>query len=263
MTTDLATQPETRSGGGVPASDRERPSNPIRLLVVVPAYNEGPRLESVLKEIHHHRPDADLLVVDDGSSDDTEKRALGAGARVARHPFNLGYGAALETGYQYGCRGGYDLLVQLDGDGQHDPSLLEALVAPIIEDRADVAVGSRFLEPSGYRATGIRRMGSFIFGRLASWLTGRRITDPTSGFWAMNYKAFSALTGGVLPHDYPDADILIGLHYAGLRLVEVPVAMRSADGGDSMHAGLRPLYYVFKMLLSMFLALVGRRPNSV
>ena len=233
-----------------------------RLLVLLPAYNEGPRLEKVLREVRRQRPEADILVVDDGSTDDTEARALGAGASVARHPFNLGYGAALETGYRHAARGGYELLVQLDADGQHDPASLGALIAPIVEERADVVVGSRFLAPSDYRSSWVRRSGSFVFGRLASWFTGRRITDPTSGLWAMNRKALSALTRGVLPHDYPDADILIGMHYAGFRLLEVPVRMRSSVGGRSMHRGIRPFYYIFKMLLSMVLTVLGRRPQD-
>jgi len=234
-----------------------------RLLVVVPAYNEGPRLETVLRELRRKRPGVDVLVVDDGSTDDTESRALAAGARVARHPFNLGYGAALETGYRFAWQRGYDLLVQLDGDGQHDPVFIDELLAPIQEARADVVVGSRFLASSSYRPSWARRIGSALFGWLASSLTGRPITDPTSGYWAMNRKAVSALVGGVLPHDYPDADILIGLHYAGLRLVEVAVCMSSAEGKRSMHAGLRPVYYVFKMLLSVLLTVLGRRPQSV
>jgi glycosyltransferase involved in cell wall biosynthesis len=257
-TTDLGIKSGNLERIGAPTLPEES-----RLLVVVPAYNEGPRLETVLRELRSRRPGVDVLVVDDGSSDDTEARALSAGARVARHPFNLGYGAALETGYRFARDRGYGLLVQLDGDGQHDPSFIDMLLAPILEARADVVVGSRFLASSSYRPSWVRRLGSALFGWLASRLTGRRITDPTSGYWAMNRKAVSALVGGALPHDYPDADILIGLHYAGLRLVEVPVHMHSAEGKRSMHAGLRPVYYVFKMLLSIMLTVLGRRPQSV
>ena len=120
-----------------------------------------------------------------------------------------------------------------------------------------------FLIPSSYQAPWSRKLGSHLFSWLASRLTGRRITDPTSGLWAMNRKATETLTGGQLPHDYPDADVLIDLHHAGLRLTEVPVVMHPSPRGSSMHDGAKPLYYVFKMLLSMFLAMLGRRPKSV
>ena len=234
-----------------------------RLLVIVPAFNEGPRVVGVVEKVHREHPQADVLVVDDGSSDDTEARSLDAGAIVARHPFNIGYGSALETGYQFAIQGHYDYVAQLDGDGQHDPISLADVLAPTLEDAADVTIGSRFLIPSSYQAPWSRKLGRHLFSWLASRLTGRRITDPTSGLWAMNRKATETLTGGQLPHDYPDADVLIDLHHAGLRLTEVPVVMHPSPRGSSMHDGAKPLYYVFKMLLSMFLAMLGRRPKSV
>lgn len=233
------------------------------VLVLVPAFNEGPRLGTVLEKVHRERPRADILVVDDGSSDDTEARALAAGATVARHPINLGYGTALETGYQFALQRGYDFVVQLDGDGQHDPESLSDVLEPVLDGRADVAIGSRFLTPRGYQAPWGRKLGSYLFSWLASRLTGRKFTDPTSGLWAMNRTAITALTSGQLPHDYPDADVLIGLHYAGIRLTEVPVVMHPSPEGGSMHDGAMPVYYVFKMLFSMFLAMLGRRPQSV
>ena len=244
METDLAAAPKT-------------------LLIIMPAFNEGPRLGGVLEKVRSVHPSADVLVVDDGSSDDTEARALGAGATVARHPINLGYGTALETGYQFAIHHGYDLVVQLDGDGQHDPSSLADVLAPVIDGHADVAIGSRFLTPKTYKAPWGRKLGSYLFSWLASRLTGRKFTDPTSGLWAMNRAAIIALTSGQLPHDYPDADVLIGLHYAGIRLTEVPVVMHPSPERPSMHGGAMPLYYVFKMLFSMFLAMLGRRPQSV
>jgi glycosyltransferase involved in cell wall biosynthesis len=257
MPTEIATPLEKPSG-----TDAAAAAGGSGLLVVIPAYNESARVEAVVRDVLRQRPGADVLVVDDGSTDDTRAHALASGAHVASHPFNLGYGAALETGYQFASSRDYQIVVQLDADGQHEAKFIDALVGPILEDRADVVVGSRFLAPSDYRSTFGRRGGSFVFGRLASFLIGRRITDPTSGFWAMNRRALVALTRGVLPHDYPDADVLIGMHYAGFRLAEVPVYMRSPEGRKSMHAGIRPLYYIFKMLLSMLVTVLGRRPRS-
>lgn len=256
MTTELASIPSARDGLAF-----DRIEDAATLLIVLPAYNEASRLDPIVREIRARWPDADVLVVDDGSADETSARARSAGAHVATHPFNLGYGAALETGYRYAMTNGYGLLAQMDADGQHDPASIGSLLEPLIAGRADVVVGSRFLSASEYRSSLARRAGSALFGALASLVTGRKITDPTSGLWAMNRRALAALAGGALPHDYPDADVLIGLHYAGLRVTEVPVVMRSSPVKISMHAGLRPLFYVYKMLLSMLLATLGRRPK--
>jgi glycosyltransferase involved in cell wall biosynthesis len=253
MTTELATLPAPNATSVSTA----------RLLVILPAYNEAPRLAPVVAAVRELQSEADVLVVDDGSSDETSECARRAGARVATHPFNLGYGAALETGYRYALKRRYDLVVQMDADGQHQPTSLASLLEPILDNRADVVVGSRFLDPSHYRSTLPRRAGSVLFGKLASLATGRTITDPTSGLWAMNRLAVETLTSGALPHDYPDADVLIGMHRAGLRVAEVAVSMHSSPEKTSMHAGVRPLYYVYKMLLSMTLETIGRRPRRV
>jgi glycosyltransferase involved in cell wall biosynthesis len=234
-----------------------------RILVIIPAYNEAGRLGRVLTGIRHRRPEVDMLVVDDGSTDTTSQEAHEAGALVARHPFNLGYGAALQTGFKFAKQRDYDFLVQMDGDGQHDPNDLVAVLRPVLEGDSDVVIGSRFLEKSSYRSGVRRRIGNWLYSKLASLLTGNRITDSTSGYWAMNRKAVSLCASGYFPHDYPDADVLIGMHQAGISIREVPVRMNPPEGGTSMHGGLRPFYYVFKMNLSIFLALLHRRhrPN--
>lgn len=229
-----------------------------RLLVVLPAYNEARRVRGVVESVRA-RLAADVLVVDDGSSDDTAGEARRGGARVAPHPVNLGYGSALQTGYRYALRRGYDGVVTLDADGQHDPESIARLVEAL--ERADVVVGSRFLEPGSYRPPLARRAGMWLFGRLGSALARRRITDPTSGFQAVSRAALRFYAHDRYPTDYPDADVLAMVARSGLRLCEVPVRMLASPEGKSMHSGLlKPLYYVFRMLLA--LALVPLRKEE-
>ncbi len=221
----------------------------------MPAYNEARRIGSVIEDVRN-RVAGDVLVVDDGSTDDTAGEARRGGARVAVHPVNLGYGAALQTGYRYALRHGYDAVLQLDADGQHDPASIPRLLAALSE--ADVVVGSRFLEGGSYRPPPLRRIGMWLFGKVATALAGRRITDPTSGFQAISREALRFYAHERYPVDYPDADVLAMVARSGLRLVEVPVRMLESPEGKSMHAGvLKPIYYVFRM--SLALALVPLR----
>jgi len=230
-----------------------------KILLILPAFNEATRLRPLIQKVRETFPAADVLVVDDGSSDSTATEALAGGAAIARHPFNLGYGAALQTGYRFAVGRKYDFLLQMDSDGQHDPLCIEDLLEPVRAGRADVVIGSRYLSTAGYRSPIARRVGSALFGTLATAITGKKITDPTSGFWAMNRAAIELCARDTFPHDYPDADVLIALHRAGLRMEEVPVRMFPRVDGPSMHGGLRPLYYVFKMSLSIFVELLRKR----
>lgn len=225
----------------------------MKPLVVVPAFNEAGRIGKVLAAIRLLDPALPVLVVDDGSTDDTAAVARVEGARTVRLPFNLGYGCALQTGYKYALRHGFDAVVQLDGDGQHEPQDIPALLDVLGRGTADVVIGSRFLGRSEYETDVLRRTGMRLFGRVASSMTGRRFSDVTSGFQALNRAALEFFAADRYPADYPDADVLVMLDRAGFRIEEVPVRMYGRDGGASMHAGLRPVYYVFRMFLSLFL----------
>jgi len=227
-----------------------------RLVVVIPAYNEQGRIGSVVSRVGRELA-MDVLVVDDGSADRTAEEARAAGAIVASHPVNLGYGAALQTGYRYALRAGHEGVIQLDADGQHDPASIAGLVDALRAGN-DVVVGSRFLDAGSYRPPLTRRIGMTLFGKVASALSGIPLTDPTSGFQALSRRALAFYAHERYPHDYPDADVLSMVARSGLRLTEVPVRMHAAPDGKSMHAGvLKPLYYAFRM--SLALALVPLR----
>jgi glycosyltransferase involved in cell wall biosynthesis len=231
------------------------------VIVIIPAYNEGKRIARVVAHVYAAAPDADILVINDGSRDDTAAAARQAGAIVASHPFNMGYGAAIQTGYKYARNKGYRYLVQLDADGQHDPTCIPDLLAPVIEGVADIAIGSRFLGNS-YRPPFARRAGMALFRNIVSLVTGKAVTDTTSGFQAFNAEVVRLFATDVFPVDYPDADMLIMLHRAGFRMTEVPVRMFENSEGKSMHSGLKPLYYMFKMLLSIVVTLMRERGNG-
>jgi glycosyltransferase involved in cell wall biosynthesis len=232
---------------------------PTRLLAVIPAFNEALRIRGVVAAVRHQVA-ADVLVVDDGSRDDTAAEARAGGAIVASHAVNLGYGSALQTGYRYALRHGHDAVLQLDADGQHDPASIPALLEALASH--DVVVGSRFLHPDSYLPPLSRRLGMGLFGAIASHLSGQPLTDPTSGFQAISRRALEFYAHDRWPHDYPDADVLAMVARSGLRLTEVPVRMLSSPHGKSMHGGfLRPLYYIFRMTLALALVpLRNERP---
>lgn len=226
------------------------------ILVIVPAFNESAQIAAVIAGIRAAVPGADVAVIDDGSADDTSLTARAAGAKVLRHPFNLGYGVAIQTGYKFALAGGYDFLVQIDGDGQHDPAGIPQLLAPLRAGTCDFVLGSRFLGEVGYRPPLSRRLGMAFFRWIVVSVIRQPVTDCTSGFQAFNRKVMGFFSQDIFPCDYPDADVLIGLHLAGFRISEVPVRMSAGTAGKSMHSGIKPVYYVFKMLLSIAVTLL-------
>ena len=226
--------------------------------MLVPCLNEAARIGGIVTRVLALYPGLEVLVIDDGSTDDTADVARLAGAHVVSLPFNLGYGAALQTGYRFALERDYARVLQMDGDGQHPPEELGGLLARLDRGDVDLVVGSRFLGRADYRIPFARRLGIGLFARLTSALVGQPVTDPTSGLQAMGRDVLRFYLSEFYPYDYPDADMLLRVHYAGLRIAETPVVMRAGPPGRSMHRGLRPLYYVYKLLLSMALAWVGR-----
>ena len=236
--------------------------NDDRVIIVIPAYNEAGRVGEVVRDVRSALPIADVLVVDDGSADQTAAEAAEAGAITLSLPVNSGYGAALQTGYKYGVRHRYGILGQIDGDGQHRAEFLPAMLAMLRESEVDVVVGSRFLDRDGhYQPSLARQFGIGLFARIASLVTRQHVSDPTSGLQLMRIEVARFFCSDVYPMDYPDADILILLHRSGFRVREVPVQMRPSPG-QSMHSGHRSVYYVYKMALSILVTLLRPRTHG-
>jgi glycosyltransferase involved in cell wall biosynthesis len=230
----------------------------LRRIAVVPAFNEAPCIAEVISEIRAVDPELEIVVVDDGSTDATRHVAHRAGAQVVRLPFNVGIGGAMQTGYQFAREHGFDLAVQIDGDGQHDPRELPQLIEPILEDLADMAVGTRFAGGRRYESSLGRRVGISLFSWIVSLLVRQRVTDTTSGFRAVNRKGI-ALFASDYPHDYPEVETTVLVFRHQLRLVEVPVVMRTRATGRSSITLFRSVYYMAKVSLALFVGLFRRR----
>ncbi|MBM4289510.1 MAG: glycosyltransferase family 2 protein [Deltaproteobacteria bacterium] len=220
-------------------------------LIIIPAYNEAKNLAVLLPKLKARHPERKILVIDDGSSDTTREIAKNHEVTVLSHPFNLGYGVAVQTGYKYALERHYDFLVQMDADGQHELEDTDLLLEPVKQNLCDLALGSRFLHSGSYQPPLARKIGIKFFQWVTQAITGQMLTDPTSGFQAMNKRVFQIFADRHFPHDYPDADVLVMLHYYGIKIREMPVRMYSCSG-VSMHRGLwRPLFYMAKMCLSL------------
>jgi glycosyltransferase involved in cell wall biosynthesis len=227
-------------------------------LVIIPALNEERFIGPVLSAISKVNGSIDILVVNDGSKDKTADIAEEMGAMVIDHTYNLGYGAALQTGFRFAVTKGYDYVITLDADGQHDPGSIPELFSSLSATGADVIIGSRFSGGS-YRMGFARRIGAWIFAGVARAYTGYRFTDPTSGFQLLNRMAFSCLASEEsYPLDYPDVNIILLLHKKRFKVVEAPVHMISNIESDTMHSGMKPLMYVIRMLLAITMILLRR-----
>jgi len=233
----------------------------LRKLAIVPALNEAGMVARVIRDIRRHAPGFDVLVVDDGSTDATASEAEGEGAVVIRHPYNLGIGGAMQSGYKYALHHGYDVAVQVDGDGQHKPEYVPELLAALhtADDEADMVYGSRFRGDPGYKVPIGRRIGNLIFSLVLSAITRQRITDPTSGFRMTNRRGIE-LFARDYPHDYPEVEALLMLHAHRLRIHEVQVRMNARGFGRSSIDYPRSAYYMVKVLLALFVGLFRRRP---
>ncbi len=229
-----------------------------RLLVIIPAFNEEQSVGGVIADLRAHVPDADVVVVDDGCGDGTASTAREAGGKVLSLPFNLGIGGAMQTGYRYALQNGYSLAVQFDGDGQHIAGEIAALLEPVASGRTDIVVGSRFLRPGQYRPSFFRRIGIWIFSSILSRIMGMPVTDPTSGFRAVNRRVIESFAAAY-PEDYPEVETLVLLHRAGLRIEEVPVRMRERTVGRSSITPVRSAYYMVKVLLAVFIDLLRKK----
>jgi hypothetical protein len=229
-------------------------------LAVVPAYNEQATITRVIRALHEHAPRFDVVVIDDGSTDATAEVAHAAGARVVRHPFNLGIGGAVQSGFQFALENGYERMVQVDADGQHVAEEIATLEQAIERGPGmDMVCGSRFLTDSGYPAPVSRRTGIHIFAFLLSRIVGQRVSDPTSGFRLYNRRAIE-LFARDYPHDYPEVEAVLMVHFHRLAMCEVPVRMLERGGGVSSIRSGKSAYYMVKVLLAILVGLLRRRP---
>ena len=231
-----------------------------RKLAVVPAYNEAASVGDVVRKLHMNTPEYEVLVVDDGSTDATARIAEDAGACVLRLPFNLGIGGAVQAGFTFAMDNGYDYAVQVDGDGQHDPAEIDKLEATMRDRGVDMVCGSRFLtEDHKYPAPVSRRTGIHLFAFLLSRIVGQRVSDPTSGFRLINRRGISVFARDY-PHDYPEVEAVLMVHWHRLRMCEVPVRMFERNSGASSIGGSgKSAYYMVKVLLAIFVGLFRRR----
>jgi glycosyltransferase involved in cell wall biosynthesis len=232
-------------------------------LAIVPAFNESASISRVVEELRLHAPGFDVVVVDDGSTDETSDRARSAGAEVLRHPYNLGIGGAVQSGYMYAAERGYDIAMQVDGDGQHDPRCLAFLLEHLeAHPELDMVTGSRFLaaDGDGFRSSAPRRLGIRIFSWVLSRIVGQQVTDPTSGLRMAGRRGIE-LFARDYPHDYPEVEAVLLMHAHQLASVELPVKMRERTAGVSSINSTRSAYYMIKVLLAVFVGLFRARPT--
>ena len=231
-----------------------------RILIIIPAYNEALNIGRAIEETKTNISEADIIVINDASEDSTALVAKTKGVDVISHVCNLGIGGAVQTGFKYACEREYDIAVQVDADGQHNPQDISKLLTPILNQEADVVIGSRYIKKSGFQTSLARRLGMFFFGLLTSVIVNKRITDTTSGFRAVNREAMEFLAKEY-PVDFPDAETIIILHYAGFRIKEIPVKIRERFSGKSSTNLLKSFYYPFKVMISIIAVLLMEKPR--
>lgn len=221
-----------------------------KILLIIPAFNEVETIEHVVMDLTANFPQYDYVVVNDGSSDGTGELCMEKGYQVLNLPINLGIGGAVQTGYRYALKYGYDIAIQLDGDGQHDAAYVKKLIEPLLAGEADVVIGSRFLRREGFQSSRSRRIGINILSDLIWICTGKRIRDVTSGFRAVN-RRFISIYAEDYPSDYPEPEAIITAVMHRGRVAEVPVVMKEREGGTSSITFRKSVYYMIKVTLAI------------
>lgn len=222
----------------------------MKCLIIIPAYNEAANIEKVINNIVQNYPQYDYVIINDGSTDKTEKVCINAGYQVLNLPINMGIGGAVQTGYRYAKKNNYDAAVQIDGDGQHDVAFLEDMLKLLESGEADVVIGSRFVQKEGFQSSQIRRVGIRFLSILARILTGVQIRDITSGYRVVN-RRFIEIYANDYPADYPEPEAMIIAAVHGGIIKEYPVIMRERENGTSSITFKKSVYYMIKVTLAM------------
>ena len=228
----------------------------MRCLLIIPAYNESNSIESVVQNIRQKCAEVDYLVVNDCSLDDTRMKLDRIGASYISAPVNLGIGGAVQAGYKYALLNGYDIAIQVDGDGQHDVSYIPQMIEIIKADRADIVIGSRFIAKEGFQSSGLRRAGISFLSGLIHVLCGKKIKDVTSGFRAVNRK-YIQLYANDYPDDYPEPEAIVTALISGGRIMEIPVVMKEREYGESSINFKRSVYYMIKVTLAVIICRIS------
>ena len=229
----------------------------IKSIVIIPAYNEEKSIVKTVQDICEHAPEFDYVIINDCSTDHTLSVCREHHLHVLNLPVNLGIGGAVQTGFLYAYKNGYDYAIQFDGDGQHDAKYLQEMRDYMIEQNADMLIGSRFLEKEGFQSTGMRRFGIRYFSALIKLLTGQKITDPTSGMRMIN-RDILAMYSESYPKDYPEPESVVAIMNSGKKVMEYPVIMRKRMEGTSSISPLKSIYYMIKVSLAIFLEMLRK-----
>ena len=227
-----------------------------KVLLIIPAYNEEESLRSLIEEIKTVCPYVDYLVVNDCSSDDTERLLEELGANYISLPCNMGIGGAVQSGYRYAAQNGYDIAIQIDGDGQHDVRFVKDMVKLIEDKQADVVIGSRFIDKEGFQSSQARRIGIRILSMLIRLMCGAKVKDVTSGFRAVN-RRFIELFAENYPDDYPEPEVIVTTKLYGAVIKELPVVMRERTTGKSSINLKRSIYYMIKVSLAIIICRIS------
>lgn len=228
----------------------------MKTLIIIPAYNESENIVRVIDNLINNYPEYDYLIINDGSKDSTAQICHEKGYHYISFPINLGIGGAVQCGYKYALRKGYDVVVQMDGDGQHDPKYLDEMVRILENDEADAVVGSRFVRKEGFQSSATRRIGIVFLSILGKMLTGYRLKDITSGYRAINRKLMGVFANDY-PVDYPEPEAMIIAATLKCRIKEYPVIMRERERGTSSINFKRSIYYMIKVSLAMIVRRVS------
>ncbi|KUO64409.1 MAG: glycosyl transferase family 2 [Gracilibacter sp. BRH_c7a] len=232
----------------------------MKIAIIIPAYNEADTIGQVIQSVQQVLPESTVVVIDDGSADNTYEKAKEVGAIAIKLVVNLGIGGAVQTGYLYAFQNDFDYAIQVDGDGQHDPEYLTRILAPLIEGKADLVIGSRYINKIGFQSTVMRRIGSRYFNSLIHWITGQKITDPTSGFRACNKRIIKEFALSY-PKDYPEPESIVYLKRKGYIIQEIPVTMKERLAGSSSIHHYRSIYYMVKVSTAIMIEAFRKSEN--